>query len=602
LAAVCGRLKLDEAAARALALNLHAGLKTGMKKSYYLLLPGLVFLLAATASAQFSELAPTNDGSQLYFVTSLRLVSESSLHLPTSPAIYRIQGGAIERITVPPPMSAGNPHLSQGDPEISADGNVFSYTEYQECEGGSSCITYPTTSDSPLSIGGQPYGAPLAGSAQISRNGRFVWNDLEFGFTFPAQADVRQLRDLQAGTTVTVPIAFANVRQAITSDGRLLGFDPQTRALTLWSTSGASILTTTEQPATAIINDAGTWVVYETVMTLAEIHLRALELSTGRDILLARSASSFNASISDDGALVAYLAVPGIGQTTQVLTIHPDGTGGAVLTNFAQPVDTAVLAGLAHTVFAVTGSRLVQIDAQSGTVQELIGSTPVCAPGFLALMPGSILPIRGSGLAGSTLSAPTPLPYTLGGVRVLANGSPLPLLSVSPTEVWFQVPFELPIQPSVSVQLANTSQFAGCPATVVDVVPSYPYFFGSVAHQDFSSLVTNASPAQPGEWIHLYAVGLGVVTPALATGIPAPLDRLYPIANPFECHGGYDVSGQPITVGFAGIAPGMIGIYQVDIQMPYAPIGGLSINCGTPGNTTERGGAEIPFGNSSGAG
>jgi len=562
----------------------------------------LLLLLAGSAFAQFSGLAPTDDGSQLYFVSTVRLASELSQNLPaTTTAIYRIQAGVVQRITVPSPYSVGNPDLYQGNAQVSGDGNVFSYTEYQGCVGGSYCITHPTMSDSPLTVGGKAYGTPLEGEAQISRNGRFVYNALLYpASTYPAGSSVIELHDLETGTTVHPPVQPASSRQAVTSDGRVLGFDPQTGALILWSTQGAQNLPTSEPPATAIINDAGTWVVYQTAQTLETYHLRALQLSSGRDVLLASSGTGFDASISNDGNLVAYLAVPGIGQVTQVLTVHPDGTGNAPLTSFALAVDEAVIAGGGGTVFAVTGSRVVAVDSQSGAVQELVGPTPVCTAGFLALIPGSILPIRGSGLADSTEVAPVPLPPELDGVRVLAGGAPLPILSVSPSEVWFQVPFELATGMTVSVGLENSSVFAGCPAVTVPVVERDPYFFDSAmliaAHQDWGSLVSLSSPALPGEVIHTYAVGLGAVTPAMATGIPAPLDSLFRLAGPFDCYVGYGTGGQPLQVDFAGLAPGMIGIYQVDIQIPVVAgdTSWIFVNCGTPGNMLERSGGGLP--------
>ena len=561
----------------------------------------LLLLLAGSAPAQFSGLAPTDDGSQLYFVTMVRLASELSQNLPATTAIYRIQAGAIQRITVPSPYSVGNPDLYQGNAQVSGDGNVFSYTEYQGCIGGSFCITHPTMSDSPLSVGGKAYGTPFAGEAQISRNGRYVYNALLFPVSsFPAGNNTVELHDLQTGTTVRPPVQPASSRQAVTSDGRVLGFDPQTRALILWGPQGGQSLTTSEQPAIAIINDAGTWVVYQTVQTLATYHLRALQLSSGRDVLLASSATGFDASISNDGNLVTYLAVPGIAQVTQVFTIHPDGTGKAPLTSFPLEVDEAVIAGGGGTVFAVTGSRVVAVDSQTGAVRELIGPTPVCNAGFDELIPGSILPIRGYGMADSTKVAPVPLPFELDGVRVLAGGAPLPILSISPSEVWFQVPFELATGATISVGLDNSSVFAGCRAVVVPVVQRDPYFFDSgmliAAHQDWGSLVASSSPAQPGEVIHAYAVGLGAVTPALATGIPAPPDRLFWLAAPFDCHVGYGMDGQPLPVEFAGLAPGMIGIYQVDIKMAdvAGSTGWIFVNCGTPGNALERSGGGLP--------
>ena len=105
---------------------------------------------------------------------------------------------------------------------------------------------------------------------------------------------------------------------------------------------------------------------------------------------LAISGSAFNASISNDGSEILYLRDPGILQTTQAFTIHPDGTGNAQLTNFAQPVDEAVIAGSGTMAFAITGGRLEQVDVPSGAVQELIARTPVCNPVAASLAPGSI--------------------------------------------------------------------------------------------------------------------------------------------------------------------------------------------------------------------
>ena len=60
-----------------------------------------LLVAANCAQAQFSNLAVTDDASQVYFATNLRLVAEASQDLPTGAAIYRIANGVIERVTVP---------------------------------------------------------------------------------------------------------------------------------------------------------------------------------------------------------------------------------------------------------------------------------------------------------------------------------------------------------------------------------------------------------------------------------------------------------------------------------------------------------------------
>src|SRR5215467_10796154 len=88
-----------------------------------------LLVFAPCLQAQFSDLAATDDGLQVYFATQLRLTSESGQNLPSGSAIYRIAGDAIERVTVPPGVNPQPFHsYAHGNPQVSADGHVFSYT------------------------------------------------------------------------------------------------------------------------------------------------------------------------------------------------------------------------------------------------------------------------------------------------------------------------------------------------------------------------------------------------------------------------------------------------------------------------------------------
>jgi hypothetical protein len=81
--------------------------------------------------------------------------------------------------------------------------------------------------------------------------------------------------------------------------------------------------------------------------------LRASEISTGRDVLLASRSAEYsyspvwNSSISNAAATVLYVVAPQSGQPSQVWTIHPDGTGRRQLTNFLQDVSEAVISATA---------------------------------------------------------------------------------------------------------------------------------------------------------------------------------------------------------------------------------------------------------------
>jgi enamine deaminase RidA (YjgF/YER057c/UK114 family) len=133
---------------------------------------------------------------------------------------------------------------------------------------------------------------------------------------------------------------------------------------------------------------------------------------------------------------------------------------------------------------------------------------------------------------------------------------------------------------------------------VVEVADSASLFFGppkllSSAHQDFSGPVTSDKPARSGEIVHLYASGFGPVMPPVPDGA-APASPLSRTSSPVTC-GALDASGNttPLTVLFAGLAPGMAGTYQLDAQLPSSlPAGNaIQIRCGVGSNS---GGLAVP--------
>lgn len=78
--------------------------------------------------------------------------------------------------------------------------------------------------------------------------------------------------------------------------------------------------------------------------------------------------------------------------------------------------------------------------AQTPVIQAVVSAANGQAGPFA---PGSLISIFGSGLAGSTLAARTPLPTTLGGVSVQLGGIKAPLLFVSPGQINAQIPWEV---------------------------------------------------------------------------------------------------------------------------------------------------------------
>lgn len=131
--------------------------------------------------------------------------------------------------------------------------------------------------------------------------------------------------------------------------------------------------------------------------------------------------------------------------------------------------------------------------------------------------------------------------------------------------VWVQFPWEAGEgEPVLSVVSRNTSPFEQKElAFITRLAPSFLNGLNMI-RDDWAGMQT-AAPA-PGEVVHTYMSGLGPVIGDVRTGVPAPLDSLRPIEGTLHCrflpHASY------AETLWAGLAPGMIEIYQVTFRMP----------------------------------
>ena len=95
-----------------------------------------------------------------------------------------------------------------------------------------------------------------------------------------------------------------------------------------------------------------------------------------------------------------------------------------------------------------------------------------------------------------------------------------------------------------------------------------------VVHNADNTLVTASRPLQRGEFAYLYASALGPVANQPATGAGAPSLPLAATTTKVTVL----VGGVPSEVQFAGLAPGLVGVYQVNFRVPAnAPVGGQSL-------------------------
>jgi uncharacterized protein (TIGR03437 family) len=97
--------------------------------------------------------------------------------------------------------------------------------------------------------------------------------------------------------------------------------------------------------------------------------------------------------------------------------------------------------------------------------------------------------------------------------------------------------------------------------------------YAIVQHASDYSLVTKQNPAHAGEFLAAYGISLGPVGTPPASGYPAPIGST--IASQAPAGVGACRMTDSVSVGagtalptYVGLAPGTVGVYQVNFQLP----------------------------------
>lgn len=220
---------------------------------------------------------------------------------------------------------------------------------------------------------------------------------------------------------------------------------------------------------------------------------------------------------------------------------------------------------------------------------------------------GSLISIFGTALASKTAAADSiPLSDSLGGVQVnFVSGSgsiPAPLLYVQPddagkgiaTQINAQVPWEaVPTGTSAPVNVVVVRDGVSSAPMQVNVGPYSPGIFVSagrpVAVNQDNTLAwpvgavqgVNSHPAKPGDVITIYATGIGPVDSPVADGQNS-LDKLrHTTVTPIVTIGGLSAEVQ-----FSGLSPQFVGVNQVNVKVPAAAPGEVTLQIQAGGITT----------------
>ncbi len=236
---------------------------------------------------------------------------------------------------------------------------------------------------------------------------------------------------------------------------------------------------------------------------------------------------------------------------------------------------TAVVRGSTSTVLYSAGVRIVP-QTPAFTAAGVVDAASFQAGG---VAPGEIISIFGSNLGppdgvGATRDRGTGLlSASVTNVSVTFNGVRSPLYFVRQDQINAQVPFEVAGQSTV--QVAVRYNLVANQGVTVPVLAAHPgvFTFGgtsrAVALNQDGSLNSPDNPLPRGQVATLFATGQGAVNPVLGTGQFALSDPLSGAAQQTTVTFG----GVRGDVSFAGLAPGFVGLLQVNARVPdNAPV------------------------------
>ena len=293
------------------------------------------------------------------------------------------------------------------------------------------------------------------------------------------------------------------------------------------------------------------------------------------------------------------------------------GSAGLYQINFIVPSGLQGSQPIVITIGGVSTKAVVTVPLFG--ITSIVNNASQSSAGTAAA--GSFVTIKANGLGSADQLSGFPA-TKFQGVQVTFSGIPAPLyhLIANPPsgasqtaqalfeqQIDLLVPNELPVSGTVNVQLTTPAAFY--PNYSLKMAPAVPGVYriadpsvpkranviaqfnntvwlampasmatalklpGNCSNSTISPLSLCGQPATIGDYLVLYATGLGITTPngdpngkPLATGVAPPADGSVLYETPTTPT--VTIGGIPVNVLYSGLPPGFIGLYQIVFQVP----------------------------------
>ena len=306
------------------------------------------------------------------------------------------------------------------------------------------------------------------------------------------------------------------------------------------------------------------------------------------------------ASASSAGSMLQVVSLPNSGTTTPVTVVEAPllpvaagstgfstyGTYGSgstspySATSFMRTVAPLTSNGTL-VVLSTSGLTVLASDYSAGVVTPAIAAVVSSADGTLPVAPGGLISIYGRNMSQISMAGSgVPLSTALADSCIGVNGTPMPLLYVSPSQINAQLPFNVSGSATLEIHtpggVSNNFMF--------NIQPTAPSVFlsgtagpqtglATIIRNNNSDLVTPTNPVRGKDSLTIYLTGMGQTTPSIPAGQPAPANP--PAATDIQPT--VTLGSSNLSVGYAGLAPGEVGVYQINVTVPFNVAGGMAV-------------------------
>lgn len=355
---------------------------------------------------------------------------------------------------------------------------------------------------------------------------------------------------------------------------------------------------------------SGKPVTYSTYLGASGVDFcESIAVAPGGDLLLTGETQSTDFPVNDalqqnyggKGGLAgdAFIALIRPGVREPVFSTFFGGSGGDIGLGAAVKADrTAVITGYTTSADFPTAEAFqpARGGGEDAFVAGLVLPGPrISAEGVVnaasniggAVAPGEIVVIYGvdigpPDLMGLHVDEDGRVARELGGVRVLFDDIPAPLIYVWENQVSAVVPYGIQDRAETRLRIEVDSESSN--TVTLPVAAAAPAIFsvdftgrgqGAILNQDGVTVNSSANPAEKGSVVAIYCTGEGTTTPEVPDGevilppaLPVPV---LPVTA--------EVGGVPAKIWYAGSAPYMVaGVMQVNVEIPQsAPSGDVPV-------------------------